>query len=257
MKNPTYEQALTKQGVEWEVLDKVPLLEINTHKGLSNQARLETPLDEDLVARYEAGYRAQDKFPPLVLWRPGRGKYVPIDGNQRLEACRRANYKYHDAYLVKCDDPKVIDRLTWGFNNLVNGKRLRPEESLEHAVSYCRKYGATVKESAEEFGVSAGKVRERLAQMEVQDALDRQKVKRGPTLDGSVMSKLSPLLKVGEDVLALAARAVAEAGLRQDDVEEIVTAWARRPPTTRKWRPSSSTPAARGSGGAKRRPRAA
>ncbi len=52
MRNPIYEQALAKQGLEWHYEEKILLEDIDTAQGLRNQARLELPLDTDLVASY-------------------------------------------------------------------------------------------------------------------------------------------------------------------------------------------------------------
>ena len=66
MKNPQYEQALTKQGVSFTYLERVELDEINIAKGLANQARLLKPLDEELVEQYALAMKEGDSFPPLV-----------------------------------------------------------------------------------------------------------------------------------------------------------------------------------------------
>src|SRR4051812_36674204 len=73
MRNPTYEQALTKQGVSFTYLEEVPLAAIDVRKGLANQARLSKPLDEALAEQYASAFRDGNDFPPLVLARPGPG----------------------------------------------------------------------------------------------------------------------------------------------------------------------------------------
>lgn len=225
MRNPTYEQALAKQGLGFEYAEQVPLDNIDASKGLRNQARLECPLDEGLVDRYAACMRDGDQFPPLVLWRPGRGAWIPVDGNQRLAAAAKAKRKTFDAYLLETKDQMVADRISWVFNNLVNGKRLSLEESLQHAVSFVRKYGMDCKQAAKEWGVPDWKVRNEVRLLELKDALGRQNVRRLPPDEKLV--RIASVEKAGEDVLALAAAAVAENGLTPKQCDEMAAQVSR------------------------------
>src|ERR1700724_605455 len=147
-----YEQALNKQGLAWRYEEKVLLKDIDLAKGLRNQARLECPSDESLIASYAEAKKNGDQFPPPVLWRPGQGRWIPIDGNQRLAADAKLGCGKTDAYIVDCKDEQVVDRLTWTFNNLVNGKRLSQEEALEHAVTFVRKYAMKAEVAAKAWG---------------------------------------------------------------------------------------------------------
>lgn len=49
MRLSIYETVLTKLGLDWTYNEYVPMSDINLVKGLKNQARLEAPLDNDLV----------------------------------------------------------------------------------------------------------------------------------------------------------------------------------------------------------------
>lgn len=162
------------------------------------------------------------EFPPVVLWRPGRGRWIPVDGNQRLAALDKIGRKTTDAYIVETSDAMVADRLTWSFNNLVNGKRLSQSEALAHAVTFVRKYDMSAKQAAKEWGLPGWMVSRALKVAEVGEVLDRNKVKRTPALTDDKLNRLAPLLSVGEDVLSKAAAAVGETGVGVDAVDGLV-----------------------------------
>lgn len=222
MRNPVYEQALTKQGVEFDYVEKLAIGEIDTLKGLRNQARLEMPIDKELVALYREAMKQKADFPPVVLWRPGKGRWIPVDGNQRLAACGECGRKWIDAYLLKTTDQMIADRITWSFNNHVNGKRITPEEALQHAVSFVRKYGMSQEAAAKEWGVSQHKIRSTIRVLTLREKLEEQEVKGLNRLDDEKLFKIAPLEKAGDDVLALGAAAVIENGLTHDQCNEIV-----------------------------------
>lgn len=221
MRNPTYEQAISKQGLEWEYKESILLEDIDREKGLRNQARLENPLDAELVDTYAEAKKAGHEFPPPVLWRPGRGRWIPVDGNQRLAADVKNKARFTDAYVVVCPDQQVIDRLTWTFNNLVNGKRLSQAETLEHAIAFVRKYGVEAKAAAKEWGLPLAALYAALKVREVSDVIDKHKVRRTPSLTDDKLRNLSPLLTVGEDILAKAAAAVSDGGSSVEQVKQL------------------------------------
>jgi len=221
MKNQHYEQALTAEGVQWTYTEKMMLDAIDLRKGLQNQARLTCPLDQELVVQYATAKKNGAELPPVVLYKSGK-KYVPIDGNQRLAADVQLKRKHTDAYIVHSTDPMILDRLTWNFNNLVNGKRLSPEENLEHAVSYVRKYGVTVEVACKEWSLPVWKVKDALTLEKAKEVLNRQNVKSSPSLTNDKIKELIYLNNVGEDLFAKAAQVVAETGALQEDIRELV-----------------------------------
>lgn len=222
MRSPTYEQALNNQGVPWSYEEKVPIEGIDLAKGLRNQARLENPLDEEVVSFFADRMTAGDKFPPAILWRPGSGRYIPVDGNHGLAARVKCRFKLTDAYILGTKDAQVADRIAWTFNNLVNGRRNTEEEGLQHAMDFVRKYGWAVDTAAKEWGIKGWKLRDRLKVAEVGDAIDRHKVKRTPSLTDPKLLSLAPLMSVGEDVMARAAEVVATSGVSEKDVDTLV-----------------------------------
>ncbi len=221
MRCAIYEQALTKQGVEWKYEEAIPLDSIDAAKGLRNQARLETPIDKELVEQYQQAMKGGDQFPPLVLWRPGKGRYIPVDGNQRLQAKTNLNHKVTDAYILVTEDRMVADRLTWSFNNLVNGKRLSAEECLQHAVTFVRKYGMTHAAAAKEWGIPNYRVKNAVKVLELKEVLERQNVNVKGLHDDKII-RLSPLHALGEDVFAKAADAANRNGMTGEQCLETV-----------------------------------
>lgn len=222
MRNQVYEQLLDKQGVSWEYVESLPISEINVNKSLNNQARLDNPLDEGLIDSYTQSMKDGFEFPPLVVWRPGKGMWLLIDGNNRLAAKLKLSHKTTDVYMILNSDPKVIDRITWRWNNLVNGKRLSPEESMQHAVSYCRKYNTSYKEAAKEWGVNENSLSQKVKVEESKDILRSNNVKITPALDDYSIRLLQGLRSVGEDLFCEAATVVATTGATSEDVEEML-----------------------------------
>lgn len=223
MKNPQYEQALTKQGVTFDYLPKVELDEINLQKGLTNQARLEKAIVEDLVVQYVAAIKEGDEFPPVVLGRLGKGKYFPLDGNQRLASYDKVGKKWTDAYLVQSQDPMVLDRISWSFNNKVNGLRLTYGECLAHAVSFVRKYGITQEAAAKEWGVPKWAIGNEVRATECREVLERHKVKNIKNLSNDQLRALAALQTLGEEVFVPAAQAVAESGASTKDIYSLMS----------------------------------
>lgn len=234
MRSEIYEQALTKQGIKWEYVDNISIDSINMVKSLSNQARLEESINEDLVVRYMAADKEGYGFPPLVAWRPGKGSWVLIDGNHRLTAMTRNKKKTVDAYIVNCTDQKVIDRLTWTFNNIVNGKRLTNEECMEHAISFVRKYAVSAKEAAKEWGVNQHILSSRIRNEESREILKKHNIKITPSLTDSVLKTIIPLRSAGEDLFCKVAEVVCVTGATSDDVEDICRAIKKAPTTNDK-----------------------
>jgi len=218
MKNPTYEQALQKQGAPFTYLEAVADEAISAQKGLSNQARLEVPLDDALVEAYALALKAGDVFPPLVLARLGRNRYYPLDGNQRLAAGRKIGKKAWDAYVVESADPMVLDRIAWGFNDKVNGRRNSYEDCLAHAISYCRKHGVPAEAAAQEFGVPKWAVHREVRVAELREVLEKHRLKPAAALPADTLHKMGALATLGEDLFVEAAVAVAASGATGDDV---------------------------------------
>src|SRR5262245_2941145 len=111
MRSELYQAFLSRQGVDWRYLESVPVASINLQRSLRGQARLENPVDIELIDQYTVGYKAKDQFPAVVGYQTNRDQYNLIDGVQRTHAMIRAKVTETDLYLVETSDPAVIDRL--------------------------------------------------------------------------------------------------------------------------------------------------
>ncbi len=221
MRNATYEKELSRQGVQWEYLPIVTLDFVNVQKSLANQARLEYALDDHVVQQYTQAYRDGDEFPPLVVHRQGKGKFILLDGNQRYAAATNAKLTKHDAYLVLSEDPIILDRIAWSFNNHVNGLRLTREECLSHAVTFVRKYGMTVKEAAREWSVLESTVYSRVAILRTREQAAENNIKLNPSVTDDVLKNIAAVGTFGEDILVPALKAISETGATSADAVDL------------------------------------
>ncbi len=230
MRSAPYEQMLQSFGVEFEYMESVPLDNINFTRSLRNQARLLTPIDEEAVSQYAQAYKdGCTSFPPLILWRPGKGQWIINDGNQRGQALLRLKRKDTDAYVIKSTDQKVIDELTWTWNNRINGRRISAEESMEHAVSYCRQYKVPVPEAAKRWGVKESQLESRVRLDRVKDTLRGHNVRITASITDGHLHALHTLLAVGEDVFCAAVQQVANNGHTVEEASDLARDVKRAP----------------------------
>lgn len=224
MRDQIYENALNNAGVKWEYVERVPLDQINNGKSLANQARIEEPIDNVLVADYMEAMKPprNEEFPAIVLWRSGpRVMWQTIDGNQRRTAKQRLGMTHTDAYIVLNDDPRVIDELTWTFNDKVNGKRLSKTECLEHAVTYHARYGGTVKDVARRFGVGESTLAHRIGINRAREMLREKGRKVNPSVTDEHIKGLKGLIDLGEDLFVAAFDVTNQAGLTTTEVDDL------------------------------------
>lgn len=225
MRQSNYEQALDKQGVQWEYVESVPITDINHTRGKQMQARLE-PLDHNLIDRYSEMLVDGLIPPPLLLWKQGRGMWIPLDGNQRLAANTQTPAKHRlkefSAYILKTDDPMIADRICWSWNNLINGKRLSYDECMQHAITFVRKYGMQQKSAAKEWGVKSVDICKEIIRLEMRELAQANNIHLPPALAEDSILNLNPLRAVGDDVAAKALKAAAENGLSCPQVLELV-----------------------------------
>lgn len=222
MRNAAYEQALNKQGLNFDYMPSLDLKAIDSQASLRNQARLLYPLDEELIDQYHTMEQDGCESPAIVVYKkPKRSIWVIIDGNQRKAAKEKAGRKTTDAYVVKSEDAMVLDRLTWSFNNLVNGKRLSAEEALEHAKTMVLKYGMEAKAAAKEWGLNQWTVKKAVAAAKVRETLRKNNATEVCKLEDHKLEALAPIQSLGDDVLTTAAWTVHRCGLSERDIEEM------------------------------------
>ena len=223
MRSHIIEQVLNKQGVKFEYVEKVSHDQINHQRGMAIQARLQ-PLDLPLIDSYREMRCEGFEPPPLLLWKPSeRSMYVTLDGNQRVHACKTAPKKHQtpfSAYVVDTDDQMVVDRLCWQFNNLINGRRLSYEESLAHALTFCRKYDQSSSKVAKDWGVKDWELKSKLREAETRELIGSKNVDLSHVPTSTVL-ELAPLDVFGEDLLVKAAKVVAETGVGSIEVRQL------------------------------------
>lgn len=224
MKNPMYEQALIRAGIDFEYIEAVPMEEINETRGRQLQARL-VPLDHDLIESYMQMIKEGSEPPPLILWKPGRGMYIPLDGNQRIAANlalpKKDRMKTMSAYVVKVEEHMVAERLCWQFNNMVNGRRLSYDECLAHAITFVRKYRQPVEATAKDWAVKAWELKAKCVEYDLRDLGNKHNVDTS-RVPSSTIQILQPLMKLGEDVTLKTMKAVSS-GAGADDAKELVS----------------------------------
>lgn len=227
MDYPHYRKALQKQGVEITYVEKISLEDIDFKKSQNNQARLTTPVVEELVNQYAQDYKDGDEFPPLVLARVGKGRWVIVDGNNRFAALTKLGRKFTDAYLLSTSDEAVINRITWTFNDKVNGLRNAHEDRLFHATTLVQKYGMEIKTAARECGVHTTTLANHLRAVEIRSILEEGGLKSA-SLGLEQIRTISILQQVGNDVLVKGAEVVINNGLTIKDTEELIRTVKRK-----------------------------
>lgn len=224
MRSALYEQVLEREGVDFTYMERLDLKAIDTNAGMNNQARLLEPIKEALIEEYAELYRQGSDGPPIVVWKyKSVSRWVPIDGNQRIAAAKKAGRKTLDAYVVDwLDDRMVLDRIIGTFNNHVNGERLIYEEALEHAVSYTQKYGIDATVSAKTFGVKVWELKRRIANDKMRGILKSRGANEAANkLPEDKLHSLQPLVSLGEDVFTQAASTVQRCGMSTSDIAHL------------------------------------
>jgi hypothetical protein len=144
--------------ITWTLDPDVPVADIDALAGLANQARL-SPLDEDVVDRYAADMHAGAHFPPIVV-RRHRRKLIPVGGNHRTAAARRAGIPTLAAYIVTSLTDDQVHLLAIEDNRR-HGLPLSDDERLYHAIQLVNA-GRMVTEAANICGLAPNKVQRQL-----------------------------------------------------------------------------------------------
>lgn len=142
---------LEAHSVTWELLDPLPIDDVDVAASLANQARRE-PLHEDVVARYVADMEAGDEFPPVLVTRRADGALVLLGGNHRVTAARRSGTKL-TALVV--DGPPAVLMLLKYEDNRRHGLPPSTEERLQQGL-LLMDLGYPQKEAARAVGVPQG-----------------------------------------------------------------------------------------------------
>jgi hypothetical protein len=224
MRNPVYEQALSRQGIKYQYIESLDLEAVSIQNSLHNQVRLKEAVLPELVKQYKIAYEVGDQFPPLLCHRVGRGKYTLLDGVNRYSAAIAAKLKEHDAYEVDSDTPQsALIRLRATFNNSVNGQRMDYDDLMWHAVQIVRTRILSAAQAAKECSVKYPELVTRIRELEAREFLDTQAVPHR-NLQRDKILDLLPLKEAGTDLFTRACRIVNDTGASTEDCKDIVKA---------------------------------
>lgn len=160
MRSPQIEQVLEDQRLPYEYIQHFDISKVDRTKSQQNQARIEAPIDLEVVRQYRDLLQEDVEFPGIVLFYDGSTNIVS-DGNHRLEANALVGNKVIDAYLVVCDDPVTRMALTFKWN-MINGYGRKQDDADQHAV-FLVKQGMTNRQVSRHLGMSTGRVEDALS----------------------------------------------------------------------------------------------
>ena len=115
----------------------------------------------------------------------------------------------------------IADRLCWQFNNLVNGRRLSYDECLNHAVTFVRKYNSTINGASKDWGVKVWELQAKVTELELRDLGSKHNIDTS-RVPATVILELNPLRLIGDDQAVKGIKVVAESGISQQDVRDVV-----------------------------------
>lgn len=125
-------EALMKEcALTWKI-EKVSVQAVDREGSLANNARLDAPLNDDVVIDYAQGMTNGSVFPRVVLHRQKKGFRV-LSGNHRTEAAKFAGVTELEAYVVTGDDPIAINAFV-RLANRTHGLRISTADAVRHAA---------------------------------------------------------------------------------------------------------------------------
>lgn len=224
-RNDLYDSALERQGLTYEYYDNLPLSDIDEVASMSNQVRLEEPINQELVDQYAESITELCQFPPLVVHRSPirKNKYIIDDGNHRFKAMKKVGKTHVDVYILHTEDRMILDRVRGTFNNMVNGLRLSPEESLHHAADYCRRYEVSAVQVCKLFtGIKHQTLTNYIRVQEGREKLAQMGIKPQPTVTDAHVMNTVPLIKVDENLFGRTIKAIGHTGATVADTQDLV-----------------------------------
>lgn len=129
-RRPEIERLLNEYHVQWEFDPALPLAEIDQKRSFANQARVDQPIQADLVETYVVAKKAGDIFPAIVVHKDGKN-YVNVDGNHRYAADTKLGVNTTPAYKVSAKAETI--RVLMTLLNVIHGRALSEKEKLWHA----------------------------------------------------------------------------------------------------------------------------
>lgn len=129
-RRPEIERLFNEYLVEWEFDPSFQLSDIDEKRSFANQARVDQPIQPDLVETYVEAKKNGDVFPAIVIHKDGN-RYVNVDGNHRYAADSKLGVTTIPVYKIKAK-PETI-RVLMTLLNVIHGRALSEKEKLWHA----------------------------------------------------------------------------------------------------------------------------
>jgi hypothetical protein len=129
-RRPEIERLLDEYHVQWEFDPSLPLSEIDEKRSYANQARVDQPIDPELVTTYTESRKQGDVFPAIVVHKDGK-LFVNVDGNHRYASAKAAGEATHAAYKIVAKGETI--RVLMTLLNVIHGRALPEKERLWHA----------------------------------------------------------------------------------------------------------------------------
>lgn len=224
-RRPETEQWLEESGLSWDYDPAFPLADIDQEKSLANQARLGEPINDETLEEYREALRRGDKFPALVVAKPGvRTRAVNIDGNHRYVAAAAEGLETFGAYVVsaKVTHPKVETMMAEA--NAKHGRVTPVEDRIQQALHMIDNRGWGVEKAAASVALPLSTLRSRYDKVRADRRADEVGLKRSDwdSLNATVRTRLLTIST--DEGFKAASRLAVAAALSTAQVDEMVAA---------------------------------
>lgn len=215
------ETLLKEKGVKYRIVKGVKLGKVLIKESLKNNARLDAPLDDDVVTDYAVRMQQPDaRFPMPIMHERREGEYV-LSGNHRVGAAELAEVPTIDIYQVyDCDDDLLLDDIVRTANRL-HGKRQDREEALRHAYSQMQRFSLSAPDVALKFGIDEKALQRFVRADKIRVNLQLAGVGSAKDFSSTVLLSLGRLSD-NTTVLREAAKAVGRLGLTVTECDDFV-----------------------------------
>jgi hypothetical protein len=153
MRWPLVEQWLDGEKIKWQFEEGFPISKIDLKASLLNQARFEQLDKEKVEAIGKAAIENKGDVPAVIGYFMDSGLIKLCDGNSRSQALNNVGFKKVDLYLLLTHDEMTIDTVTRSANDILNGNRNLPKDSMRSAHDYQLKWGLTSTETAKRLKI--------------------------------------------------------------------------------------------------------
>lgn len=219
-RDPQAEALLKEKGVKYRVVPGIKLSTIQIQESLRNNARLDAPIDDDVVEDFAFKMAQPNAEFPMPILHDRRGGYFVLSGNHRIGACEHVEEKTVDAYLVDCDDAMTIDDIIRTANRL-HGKRQDRQEALRHAYAQVQAFNLSIGDAAAKFQVPEQRLKNYIRADKLRVKLQLDGVTAARDFTPGVLLSLGRLSD-NDVVFRETAKAVGRMNLKQKEVDAFV-----------------------------------